>query len=179
MMDVSLVFAVIGPDRPGLVELLSATVAEHEGNWLDSRMSELSGQFAGVVLVTVPAREADPLRQALLDLEDRGLRVMVESAPSEGPLRVYRSLRLEVVGQDHPGIVRDISRVLRARGVSIVELETYRSTGAMSAEAMFKLQAEIAVPDDIGVERILRDLEALAGDIMVEVEVSETNDGHC
>jgi glycine cleavage system regulatory protein len=42
-MAVSLVFTVIGPDRPGLVERLAAAVTEHDGNWLESRTDVLAG----------------------------------------------------------------------------------------------------------------------------------------
>src|SRR4051812_3506563 len=44
-MQIPLVMTIIGPDRPGLVELLASLVAEHGGNWLESRMSHLAGQF--------------------------------------------------------------------------------------------------------------------------------------
>ena len=53
-MTTSLVFTVIGPDRPGLVGHLAATVADHDGSWLESRMAVLAGQFAGAVLGNVP-----------------------------------------------------------------------------------------------------------------------------
>ena len=45
-MSVNLVLTVIGKDRPGIVELLSQIVAAHEGNWLESRMAHLAGEFA-------------------------------------------------------------------------------------------------------------------------------------
>ena len=58
-MSVSLVLTVIGPDRPGLVEALSQSIASHDGNWLESRMAKLSGQFAGIVRVFhLPQTEA-------------------------------------------------------------------------------------------------------------------------
>jgi glycine cleavage system regulatory protein len=175
-MTNALVFAVIGPDRPGLVGRLAAAVADHDGNWLESRMGVLGGQFAGVVLAAVPEARADALRRALMALEDEGLRVMVEAAPGAVAPRVYRRVRLELFGQDHPGIVRDIARALSARSVNIAEMETERSTGAMSAEAMFRLRADIELPEDVSAEALRDALEVLAGDIMVEVELAEGND---
>lgn len=41
----SIVLSLIGPDRPGLVELLAQTIAEHDGNWVDSRMSVLADRL--------------------------------------------------------------------------------------------------------------------------------------
>ena len=54
-MQRMLVMTVIGPDRPGLVDTVAGLVAEHEGNWLESRMSRLGGHFAGILRVEVPA----------------------------------------------------------------------------------------------------------------------------
>ncbi len=172
-MTVSLVFTVIGPDRPGLVERLAATVAEHDGNWLESRMVVLAGQFAGVVLATTPEAKADALRRALMTLEREGLRVIAEPAPGVLAPRAYHHVRLEVFGQDHPGIVRDITRMLSDRSVNITEMETERSTGAMAAEPMFRLHADIELPENIESDDLRKSLEVLAGDIMVEVELAE------
>jgi glycine cleavage system regulatory protein len=170
-MTDSLVFTVIGPDRPGLVGRLAATVADHDGNWLDSRMAVLAGQFAGVVLATVPEARADDLRRALTALDSEGLSIVVQPAPGAAAPRAYHRVRLEVFGQDHPGIVRDIARALSERAVNIAEMETERSTGAMSAEAMFRLHAEIELPETVATDELREALELLAGDIMVEVEL--------
>ena len=43
----TLVLTVIGRDRPGLVDTLSGVVAEHGGNWEESRMAHLADRFAG------------------------------------------------------------------------------------------------------------------------------------
>lgn len=172
-MTTSLVFTVIGPDRPGLVEDLSTTVADHEGSWLESRMVVLAGQFAGAVLAAVPEARAEALRLALMNLEGKGLRVVVEAAPGAQAPRAYDRVRLEVFGQDHPGIVRDITRVLAEKAINITEMETERWTGAMSAEAMFRLHADIELPDSLATDALRDALEVLAGDIMVEVEIAE------
>jgi len=65
----SFVLTIIGPDKPGLVERLSDTVTEHGGNWLESRMAHLGGQFAGILRVSVPESQANDLRAALERLE--------------------------------------------------------------------------------------------------------------
>jgi glycine cleavage system regulatory protein len=173
-MAISLVFTVIGPDRPGLVEHLAATVADHDENWLESRMDVLAGQFAGTVPVTVPDDEAETLRADLMTLEREGLRVMVEAAPgTEEAPQEYSHVHLEVFGQDHPGIVRDITHVLAEKSVNISEIATERSVGAMSADAVFKLHATIELPNGLTQEDLRTALEVLAGDIMVEVELAE------
>ena len=91
-----------------------------------------------------------------------------EEAPRE-----YSDVHLEVFGQDHPGIVRDITHVLAEKAVNISEIATERSMGAMSAEAVFKLHATIELPDGLTQDDLRTALEVLAGDIMVEVELAK------
>ena len=47
-MQTPLVMTIIGPDRTGLVESVARVVAGHGGNWLESRMCRLGGEFAPV-----------------------------------------------------------------------------------------------------------------------------------
>src|SRR5690348_15202643 len=110
-MQRSLVMTIIGEDRPGLVESVADLVARHGGNWLESRMSRLGGQFAGILRAEVPAEKQSALLGALKTLESKGLSVIAHTdavgALPAGPLSV-----LDIVGQDRPGIVREISRAL-------------------------------------------------------------------
>jgi len=90
---------VIGNDRPGLVDSVASIVAEHGGNWLESRMSRLGGQFAGIVHVEVPADRAQSLANALKALDARGLTVVVhDDQPQSRESR--KTNILEIVGQD-------------------------------------------------------------------------------
>ena len=59
-----LVLTVIAKDQPGLVERLAQCVADHGGNWLESRMSRMAGQFAGILRVAVPAKAHAELVEA-------------------------------------------------------------------------------------------------------------------
>src|SRR5438045_7023711 len=107
-MRSKLVMTIIGRDRPGLVESVAALVAEHGGNWLESRMSRLGGQFAGILRAEVPAEREPALVHVLKGLERDGLTVVVHS-DRRAPENADRQLvHLEIVGQDRPGIVHQI-----------------------------------------------------------------------
>src|SRR5947209_445661 len=111
-MQLSLVMTVIGPDRPGLVDAVSGLVAEHGGNWLESRMSRLGGQFAGILRVEIPAVKKPAFVRAMKALEAQGLTVVAHSdQPASADLDAAFVL-LEIVGQDRPGIVHQISHAL-------------------------------------------------------------------
>jgi glycine cleavage system regulatory protein len=173
-MDTHLVLAVIGRDRPGLVSAVSEVVTAGGGNWLDTRMASLAGQFAGILLVSIPARKAEPLIASLKALEAQGLKLIIERASETDALAKPlsgRTMALELVGLDRPGIVRDLSRVLSAQGVSISELETERVAGSFSGEPMFKARARLQLPDGLSDETLRTSIESLANELMVDLSL--------
>jgi glycine cleavage system regulatory protein len=171
-MQASLVMTVIGADRPGLVDSVAQLVADHGGNWLESRMSRLGGQFAGILRVSVPTGQQAQLTAALRELEGRGLRVVVHddvsAAPPAGDLRV-----LEVVGHDRPGIVRQIARVLAARGVNVEELSSAVASAPMSGEPLFRAHATLRLPAGCAPESLQQALEQIAADLIVEISLAK------
>jgi glycine cleavage system regulatory protein len=82
-------------------------------------------------------------------------------------------LKLELVGNDRPGIVRDISRVLAGCGVSIVELDTEIVSGAMSGGDLFQARALLQVPAALATDELRQMLEALANELMVDVALGD------
>jgi glycine cleavage system regulatory protein len=171
-MQIHLVLTIIGRDRPGLVNAVSETIAAGGGNWLDTRMASLSGQFAGMLLVAIAPEKADALIASLRKLETQGLRVTIEKSDVRTPI-AGRHLQLALVGLDRPGIVRDISRVLAEQNVSIAELESECVSGAFSGEAMFQAKARLTLPDDLDLEDLRQSLEALANELMVDLSFDD------
>jgi glycine cleavage system regulatory protein len=169
----SLVLTVIGDDRPGIVERLAEQVLSVGANWEESRMARLSGKFAGLLRVSVDAARADDLASRLMALDSGGLTVVVERTGEEHAAPV-RALRLELVGNDHPGIIRDISRVLADQHINIEELDTDVTSAPMSGETLFRARAELRVPPSITPESLRRQLESLAGELMVDIELEES-----
>lgn len=173
-MQTQLVMTVIGPDRPGLVSALSNAIAAGGGNWLDSRMASLAGQFAGLLRVEVASARVAELRAALGQLEAIGLRIVAEQSASEGaPADNARVLKLELIGHDRPGIVRDISRVVAEQQVSISDFHTARSSSSFSGEAMFKATALLRLPAGLDEDALRRSLESLANELMVDLDVHQ------
>jgi glycine cleavage system regulatory protein len=166
----SLVLILVGPDRPGLVSRLSELVVAHGGNWLESRMARLAGQFAGIALVDVPEARAAGLRAAVAGLAEEGCHVAVQSGQAPVPHEAT-SLRLELVGNDRPGILRAITAALAGRGVNIEELTTRVESGSFSGGALFRAEAALRAPAGCDVADLRRDLEGLGEELMVEITV--------
>ena len=146
-----LVLTVIAPDQPGLVEKVAQCVAGHGGNWLESRMSRMAGQFAGILRVAVPAEAYDELVAALHDLAAQGIRVLVAESGIE-PSCSWKPTHLDLVGNDRPGIVRDITGLLAELGVNLERLTTEVAPAPMSSEPLFHAEALLAVPLSLTLE---------------------------
>jgi glycine cleavage system regulatory protein len=170
-MRASIVLTVIGPDRPGIVEQLASAVAAHGGNWEQSRMAHLAGQFAGILRVTVPNDRVAELHRALDGLANSGLRVVSEASAAAGRA-TERTYRLSLVGGDREGIVRELSRTLAARGVNVEELDTRCESAPMSGEQLFHAQALLHVPATLEIGELQKTLESLADDLMVELKLA-------
>ena len=176
-MATSLVITAIGADRPGIVNLVSDVAQRFGANWAGSRMASLAGQFAGMVHFEVAADEADALAAALRELEQTGLAITIVRTEPPRSTRPRRTVRLEVVGHDRPGIVRDLSGSLAGLGVSIEELQTSVVSAAMSGERLFKVKAVLALPGALRNRELKSALESLANEMMVDIELGEEADG--
>jgi glycine cleavage system regulatory protein len=113
------------------------------------------------------------LVQALEQLKTRGLTVVVQPDHSTAAEKPARLNSLELVGQDRPGIVREISRVLAHHGVNVEELHTECASAAMSGETLFKARARLSIPADCNAEALRRELEKIAADLIVEISLAE------
>jgi len=173
-MPASLILTIVGPDRPGLVNLISDRVTAHGGNWLESRMANLAGQFAGIVHLHVPQASIEALIVAFQELEAQGLRIVVTRGTDGASGAPGRRMKLELIGQDRPGIVRDISQALASRGVSIEELVTDCVSGSMSGESLVRASAQLRVPAHVGTAQLRGALEAIANDLMVDLTLDES-----
>lgn len=175
-MRSQLVLTLIGRDRPGLVEALAARIAEHGGNWEESRMAHLAGKFAGLLRVSVPTDRAAALTKAIAALEREGLRVIVEGEEPEVRAGAAQRLRLDLVGNDREGIVREISQALALRGINVDELSTSCEDAPMGGGLLFRATALLRVPHEVALDELRATLEGLADDLMVELTLDAVAD---
>ena len=115
-----LVLTAMSKDRPGIVEDIAAIITDHDGNWVQSSMARLGGEFAGIVQFTAPLEKKDAMVAALRALDKKGIRLEIqEDQPdSETVKQTGETAIIELTGLDHTGIVRDITHLLSENGVT-------------------------------------------------------------
>lgn len=176
-MSTQLIFSFLANDRPGLVDALSHAVTEADGNWLESRTAQMAGKFAGIVHVEVPDRaRAEALKTRLAALKSDGIAVTVDDTPSE-PGSMGPPLTIELVGPDHPGIVRDIAHCLAVNRASIETMDTQAADAPMGGGMLFQARIVARLPLDMDEEALRRELEQLAGALMVDLDLGDAK-GH-
>jgi glycine cleavage system regulatory protein len=170
----TLVLTVIGNDKSGLVDALAGPIADQGGSWDRSHMARLAGQFAGIVVVSVPDDNVDALASSFAALNAQGLldvKVAIASTSDDRPDDSL--LELHLIGQDRPGIIREISAALASRDVSILELETDTVSAPMSAEPLFEARATLRVPAGLHQDDLRHALEDIANEMMVDLDFGE------
>jgi glycine cleavage system regulatory protein len=174
-MQVPLVMTIIGPDRTGLVESVARVVADHGGNWLESRMCRLGGEFAGILRIELPVEKRQPLLGALQALQSCGLTVVVRPDEAAAAATKSRQTKLEIVGHDRPGIVREITSALARANVNVEEFSSECVSAPMSGETLFKAVARLQLPERCDLAALKTDLEKIAADLLVDVSFAEVS----
>lgn len=169
-MTTNLVLTVIADDKPGLVESLAQIIASNSGNWLESNMSQLAGKFAGILRVSVNEDHVEKLIEELNGLSSE-IKLVIEIAADRSSDQPSRIVELNLVGNDRPGIIREISAVVSALGVNVQRLNTECTPAPMSSEPLFKAKATLEVPEQVTLEALQDKLEQLADDLIVEIDV--------
>ena len=169
-----LVLTVIGDDRAGLVSALADVVTAHDGNWEDSQLAELAGKFAGIVVVGVPGERVDALTAALRELD--GL-LEVTSHPGAEASGVAddadaQRLTIDLLGNDSPGIVREVSSVLNRHELSIETMTTGTREAPMAGGLLFEAHVVVRVPGGSDSAALRADLERLATELLVDIAVA-------
>jgi glycine cleavage system regulatory protein len=172
-MQIPLVMTIIGKDRTGLVESVASMVAEHGGNWLESRMCRLGGEFAGILRIHVPAEKQAALIAALNGLQKQGLNVVVSAGQDGVVSGEGQFTALEIVGHDRPGIIREIARALASQRVNVEELSSELVSAPMSGEILFKAQARLQLPENCNMAALREELETIAADLMVDISFAD------
>lgn len=166
-MHTNLILTVLGPDHPGLVKSLSEVLNQQQGNWTESRMVHLGGQFAGLLQVALPSERVANLKAALDVLQDSGLKVLI--AETTEVTQATNTLKVEVLGLDRPGIIRDITAQLASLRVNIEELFSEQRSAPMSGGMLFFAALTLSLPAGVEAEQVQTKLEELSDQLMVDL----------
>ena len=161
----------IGPDRPGIVDEFTGHLHSAGANVLDSRMVNLRGQFAIIVLFEVPEPAAKSLRDSLPKLgESTGLHLSLVETQAARPAVQGLPFKLKTYSMDQPGIVHRISEVLRNRGVNIEDLATRQESAPFAGTPLFLMEMKITVPPAVPIHDLRGELQSLCDSLNCDMD---------
>ena len=170
-MNTKVILSAVGSDRPGLTQSLADAVLAAGGNWLESHLSRLGGKYVGSVLVEIDEAKLPVLERQIRDVDAAGLHVSIVAA-GDGPAAPTHLVSIELVGQDQPGIVREVTTVLANLGVNIEDFGSGTENSSWSGERLFRATARLSIPADTSFEQVRTALEAISGEIMVDLTIT-------
>jgi glycine cleavage system regulatory protein len=132
-------------------------------------MSHLAGKFAGVLLISVPEEQVKALSSALQALQSDTFHIQIEKSDLTQATAPTKTLSLELLGQDRPGIIQDITEQLAHLNVNIEELESQVKEASMSGGTLFCAQLKLGLPQGISPETVQDTLESMSDQFMVDL----------
>jgi glycine cleavage system transcriptional repressor len=177
-MQKNFVLTVTGPDRIGIVERVTGLLFEQGGNVETSRMARLGGEFAILMLVSMPQDRIAALDVDLLALAALGYKVTTTATDSThaGARPDWRPYRIEVEGADDEGIIHEVARYLAGRGINIESVDSETTPAPVSASPLFAMTAHVVAPPSLAGTGWESGLKEIADRMNLEIRVSPLHD---
>jgi glycine cleavage system regulatory protein len=172
-MDKHFILSVLSDDRPGVIRHIAELVAKQQGNWLESRLTQLAGKFAGVIRISLAEGKIDDLQASLQGLAERGIKVVIDELQTVAPAERGRTATFSAVGPDRPGIVLEITQALTQYNINIADLNTNCSSMPYSGEPLFEAEGLLHVPASTDLEQLAGQLDTIADALGIDISLEE------
>lgn len=173
-MVTHLILTLISDDKPGIVQHIAQCVAENNGNWLESRLAQLAGKFAGVVRISTPEENLPTLKQALQALESEDLHLVVETVTGARSNTPHQTAKFSAVGPDRPGIIREISQALAGYQINVEDLVTNCSSMPYSGEPIFEARGTLSVAGETDWDSLQDQLHNIAEHLAMDIHLERS-----
>jgi len=173
-MRKNIVLSLYGTDRVGIVDLVTEVLTKYDGNVGTSRMARLGGEFAMLMLVSVPEEQLENFKGGVESLQKQGFQVTTKLTEQsyEQKYAGWLPYQIEVHGADHEGIVHKVAHYLTERGINIESMDTGVTPAPMSGTLFFTLDAVVLVPPHMPLKSWQADLEDVSDSLNVDIKIS-------
>jgi glycine cleavage system transcriptional repressor len=173
-MRKNIVLTLTGLDRVGIVDTVTEVLTKYDGNVETSRMARLGGEFAMLMLVSMPEDQLELFKDGVESLQKQGLQVATRLTDQSHGQKYsgWLPYQIEVHGADHEGIVHKVAHYLTEHGINIEAMDTGIVPAPMSGTLFFSMNAIVLVPPSMPSKEWQTDLDDLADNLNVEIKVS-------
>ena len=126
-----------------------------------------------LLLVAVSESDYEALEEGLQSLGDDGMVVTTRlTSPGDPEMRAgWLPYTVKVNGADHQGIIHHVTQLLAERGVNVESMDTETVLAPMSGTPLFTMDAIVLVPPELVYRELVAELDAVADDMNVDVEM--------
>lgn len=164
-----------GSDRVGIVADISEFLCRFDCNLMDSSMTKLRGEFALLLMISLPADKFPLLKEELQAMGEKlGLTLALRELSAEELQEVISPecyLAIRVYGADHPGIVAAVTRELARHGLNVTDVQTKMIK--QETEDIFVMLLEAEAPDKFVMEELLKSMKVVAERTGVTISAEE------
>ena len=171
-MPKNIVLTLTGRDKIGLVDNVTNVIAKRTGNVIASRMARLGGEFAILMLVSVPDSEFANLDQDFQQVRGEGYQVtLLQTEDDSKKYAGWLPYEIEVTGADHEGIIHEISHHLATQRINIENMDTSSAPAPMSGTPLFTMKGIVLVPPHLNFHVLSDELEEIGDKLNVNGKV--------
>ena len=171
-MQTTLVLTFIADDQPGLTDILSGVIREHQGNWLESKLVHMRGKYTGIIEISIASENLPALQQSFESLMLKGFAILLEPINQKFNALTHRRAALSILGLDRPGIVKELSQRFALERINIEQFNSKVEAAPMSGEPLFKAEIEIALPEGVDIESLDEQIDLIAQQLDIEYQLS-------
>ncbi len=167
-----MIITAVGPDRPGIVGELTGHLHAGGANLLDSRMVNLRGEFAMLILLDAAGEAGQKLKSGLAAVgEKMGLTISVSELHGTTHSVAGLPFRLKTYSLDQPGIVARLTQVLRQFGVNIEELSARQESAPFAGSPLFVTEMRLTVPATVVLGKLRGELETVGNTLNCDIDL--------
>jgi len=168
------VISGIGPDQPGIVAAIASILFKRGCNIEDTTMTRLAQEFAVILVISLPEGVAfSELQREFSTLEEsHNMTALIKPIPDSVSLDSHipnNPYMVSVAGQDRAGITYHVSRKLAEMDVNITDLNAQTIQG--DDGSVYIMMVEVDIPNTIAVETVRHELQILAKEIDMEIQL--------
>ncbi len=169
------ILTAFGQDRPGIVADVTEIFYEHDCLLEDSEMTKLSDEFAIIFLFSSEDEDIEAkLSLACRRLErEKGISAFFRYLGYQVHIeeKTGRTHRLHMKGLDKGGLLYRVSSFLAEKEVDILHLHSHRDFSPLSGTALYTMDMEILLPQEIDFDDFRRGLRQVGNSLHVDIQL--------
>ncbi len=168
-----LVVTSVGPDKRGTVEKITEVMVNSQANIEESRMARLGGEFAVIMLLSLPGEQRDALETGLNGLREQGLTVITQPTDMSRVeiFQGYVPYEIAVIGADHEGIAHSVAQYLASERINIETMDTRVTQAPITGAPLFSMYATVQAPPELKINELRQKLADVGDEFGVDIEV--------